>query len=133
MSLPGTYSSTGTPAFLRIIPGTIMNHSGWTAHQGTAIVTPAPLQTEEANRFFLDRVSKIPGCRRVEVCGKNAGGEQTLLVYLRRDDLQAEYAVYDLKGQAYDRYPEARLDITVLEEIEEPEAEPSTLTSVTSR
>src|SRR5947207_13356434 len=81
-----------------------------------------PTETEKANRLFLERVRQIPGVVHVEPDGGQTMGEQSFRVYLRDGDLDAEYCVYDLKGELYDTYPEARLRVLVLEASDLPEA-----------
>ena len=75
-----------------------------------------PTDTEKANALFLSRVQQMPGVLCVEPYGGRTVGEQPFRVYVRKDDLEAEYAVYDLRGELYEQYSSARLDVWVLEE-----------------
>ncbi len=47
--------------------------------------------------------------------GAEGPGVSAFHVYLRPDNRDTEYAVYEVKGQVYDRYPDAYLDVVVLE------------------
>lgn len=58
----------------------------------------------------------ITGVVRVEACGNGQAGEQPVYVYVRDGDTEAEYAVYRLRGQMYDQFPEAHLEIALFEE-----------------
>jgi len=70
----------------------------------------------QANSLFLQLVNNVPGVVHVEPFAGAAVGEQSLRVYVRAGDPDAERAVYQAKGHVYDRYPEAGLDVEVLEE-----------------
>jgi hypothetical protein len=71
---------------------------------------------EKANQFFLQRVRQLSGVLRAEPQGGEASEYLSVKIYLRKGDLNTEYSVYQLKGQTYDRFPEARLDVWVLHE-----------------
>jgi hypothetical protein len=81
-----------------------------------------PTENEKANQLFLERVRQIPGVIHVEPYGGQVIGEQSFRVYLRNGDLDAEYCVYDLKGEMHVNFPDARLEVYVLEESDLPEA-----------
>jgi hypothetical protein len=87
---------------------------------GTAAV-PEETQTGKANRLFLERVQSLAGVIHAEAYGGPTLGEQSIRVHVRRDDPQTEYAVYDLKAEVYQQYPEACLRVDVWLE-DEPEA-----------
>jgi hypothetical protein len=87
---------------------------------GTSLVPPPPSDMENAGRLFGEEVGRLPGVLRVEQWGEEGPGVPTFHVFLRPDDRDTEYAVYEVKGQVYDRYPEAYLDVVVLEAIDSP-------------
>ena len=76
----------------------------------------------QANSLFLQLVKNVPGVVHFEPFGGVAIGEQSFRVYVRDGDLAAERAVSQAKGSVYDRYPEAGLDVEVLEESDLPQA-----------
>lgn len=76
----------------------------------------------QANGLFLQLVKNVPGVVRVEPLGGTTVGEQSFRVYVRDSDAEAERAVYETKGRVYDRYPDAGLDVEVLEESDLPQA-----------
>jgi hypothetical protein len=83
---------------------------------GASTLAPPPLsERERAGRLFAEEVGRLPGVLRVERWGDDLPGAPTFHVYLRADDSETEYAVYELKGQVYDRCPEAYLEVVVLE------------------
>jgi hypothetical protein len=82
---------------------------------GTALAPPPHSDMEKACRLFGEEVGRLPGVLRVERWGEVGPGAPTFHVYLRPDDRETEYAVYEVKGQVYDRYPGAYLDVVVLE------------------
>ena len=86
---------------------------------GTALAAP-PSNNEEAGRFFAEKIGRLPGVVRVERWGAEGPGAPAFHVYLRPDDRETEYAVYEAKGQVYDRYPDAYLEVVVLEAIDVP-------------
>jgi hypothetical protein len=71
--------------------------------------------TEKAKREFYRRASRLEGVLRVERDNHKPVAEQSFSVYVHQGDLEAEYRVYELKGELYRRYPEARLDAEVFE------------------
>jgi hypothetical protein len=75
-----------------------------------------PTVNEKASLLFLERVRQIPGVVQVEAYGGETIGEQSFRVYLRADDVEAEYGVYHLKAKIYTLFPEARLSVSVFEE-----------------
>lgn len=85
------------------------------ANAGGTAVAPSPSDAEKAGQLFGQEVRRLPGVLRVERCGEEGQGAPTFHVYLRPGDRETEYAVYELKGRAYDHYPEAYLDVVVLE------------------
>jgi hypothetical protein len=85
---------------------------------GTAVAPIPPADTETAHRLFEEEVGRLPGVLRVERWGEEGSGAPTFHIYLRPDDRDSEYAVYEVKGQVYDRFPEAYLDVVVLEAID---------------
>ena len=78
----------------------------------------APEETiaAKANTLFEQLVRQVPGVVHVEAFGGEAAGEQSFRVYVGDDDLDAESGVYQAKGRVYDQYPEAALDVEVLEQ-----------------
>jgi len=84
---------------------------------GTAVALPPPSAMETAHRLFREEVGRLPGVLRVEQWGEAGLGAPTFHIYLRPGDRDTEYAVYEVKGQVYDRYPETYLDVVVLEAI----------------
>jgi hypothetical protein len=85
---------------------------------GTALAPPPPSDTEQAGQFFAEEVGRLPGVLQVEWWGEEGSGAPTFHVYLRPDDRDTVYAIYEVKGQVYDRYPDAYLDVVVLEAID---------------
>ena len=88
---------------------------------GDAGNEPEGTDTEKGNRLFLERVRDVPGVVHVEPVGGKTIGEQSFMVYVRDGDLDAEYGVYRVKGEVYDRYPDARLCVELLEQSDIPE------------
>lgn len=86
-------------------------------------------ETQKANQLFLERIRTSPGVVHVEPFGGANCGGQSFRVYLRDGDLKAEYGVYELTGEILDQYPEARLDVTVLEESDLPRDPSSPVTA----
>ena len=91
---------------------------------GGITLAPLPLcDSERAGDLFAEEVGRLPGVLRVERWGQErsdarvGSGAPTFHVYLRPDDREAEYAVYELQGQVYDRFPEAYLEVVVLDAI----------------
>jgi hypothetical protein len=82
---------------------------------------PGATETEKGNRYFLRRVQEIPGVVHVEPIGGSHISEQSFIVYVGDGDIAAEYGVYGVKGEVYDRYPGAQLRVEVLEESDLPE------------
>jgi hypothetical protein len=76
----------------------------------------------QANDLFLQLIKIVPGVVHVEPFGGVVAGEQSFRVYVRDGDPEAERAVYQTKGAVYDRYPDAGLDVEVLEESDLPQA-----------
>jgi hypothetical protein len=74
---------------------------------------------ETAHRLFEEEVGRLSGVLRVERWGEEGSRTPAFHVYLRPDDRETEYAVYEVKGQVYDQFPEAYLDVVVLEAIDE--------------
>ena len=62
---------------------------------------------------------------QVETFGGQAIGEQSFRVYVRDSDLDAEYGVYQVQGEIYDQFPEARLTVELLEQSDIPKASPT--------
>lgn len=85
------------------------------ANVGGTALAPPPSDNEKAGQLFWEEAGRLPGVLRVERWGEEGQSVPTFHVYLRPGDRDTEYAVYDLKGQAYDHYPEAYLDVVVLE------------------
>jgi hypothetical protein len=73
-------------------------------------------QTGQAKSEFLDRVTGLTGVLRVERDSDKPIAEQTFQVFVAVSDIEAEYRIYDLKGELYRRFPEARLDAEVFED-----------------
>jgi hypothetical protein len=88
------------------------------ADAGGTALAPPPSDNEKAGQLFGEGVGRLPGVLRVERWGEEGHGAPTFHVYLRPEDRDTEYAVYELKGQVYDHYPEAYLDVVVLEAID---------------
>lgn len=84
---------------------------------GGIALAPPLSDNEKAGRLFAEEVERLPGVLRVERLDEEGHGAPTFHVYLRPEDRETEYAVYELKGQVYDHYPEAYLDVVVLETI----------------
>jgi hypothetical protein len=80
----------------------------------------AATEIREANCLFFEQAQQLPGILRVEPCRGETLGDQAFRVYFRENDLDAEYSIYQLKGKIYDRYPLARLDVTVFEAVDTP-------------
>ena len=74
----------------------------------------AETDVEKAGREFLQRVGSLAGVLRVEQDSDSAIAEPSFRVYVRRDDPEAEYKVYQVECDIYHRYPEARLEVLVL-------------------
>jgi hypothetical protein len=85
---------------------------------------PEGTDTEKGNRLFLERVRHVPGVVHVEPFGGKTIGEQSFMVYVRDGDLDAEYGVYRVKGEVYDRYRDAQLRVELLEQSDIPEGHP---------
>jgi hypothetical protein len=90
------------------------------ANAGGIALAPPPSENEKAAQFFADEVGRQPEVLRIERWGEEGQGAPTFHVYLRPDDRDTEYAVYELKGRIYDLYPAAYLDVVVLETLSEP-------------
>jgi hypothetical protein len=86
-----------------------------TKDAGVTYLDPAS-QTEHAKSEFLDRVNELAGVLRVERDSDKPIAEQTFRVFVGVSDIEAEYRIYDLKGELYRRFPEARLDAEVFED-----------------
>src|SRR5437588_10602813 len=85
--------------------------------QARQLVTPhGATDTEKANSLFLEQAQRMPGVLRVEPYGGKTIGEQSFRVFVRKEDIETEYRIYDLQGELYERYPGVRLDVWVLEE-----------------
>src|SRR5260370_20011744 len=87
-------------------------------HGRPALAPHRSADTEKAGRLFGEEVGRLPGVLRVERWAETGPGAPTFHIYLWPDDRDTEYAVYELKGQVYDRYPEAYLEVVVLEAID---------------
>jgi len=87
---------------------------------GTAVAPLPPADTETAHRLFAEEVGQLHGVLRVERWGDEGSAAPTFHIYLRPEDRDTEYEVYELKGRVYDRFPDAYLDVVVLEAIDEP-------------
>jgi hypothetical protein len=90
-----------------------------------AAVEPPTIGADAVDQLFAEEVRRLPGVLRVEHCGQergNAGGAAapTFHIYVRPGDREAEYAIYELQGQVYDRFPEAYLEVVVLDAIGAP-------------
>ena len=79
-------------------------------------------ETEKGNRWFLERVRGVPGVVHVEPFRGKTLGEQSFAVYVRDGDVAAEYGVYAVEGEVYNRYPDAQLRVEILEQSDLPEA-----------
>jgi hypothetical protein len=90
------------------------------AARTTGITAPKETARERASRLFLARVRDVPGVVLVETFGGETLGEQSVRVYVRDGDLDAEYGVYRVQGEVYDEVPEARLGLELLEESDIP-------------
>src|SRR5258708_1973930 len=90
---------------------------------GGTTLAPPPSDNERAGDLFAEEVGRLPGVLRVERWGQERsdarGGSAapTFHIYVRPNDREAEYAVYELQGQVYDRFPEASLEGAVLDPI----------------
>jgi hypothetical protein len=94
--------------------------SALSPNAGETSVAPAPFsEMETTHRLFEEEVGRLPGVVRIERWGEEGSRTPTFHVYVRPDDRDAEYAVYEVKGRIYDRFPEAYLDVVVLEAIDE--------------
>jgi hypothetical protein len=83
---------------------------------GSTAVAPLPSSdAETAHQLFVEEVGRLPGVLQVEQWGEEESGFPTFHIYLRPDDRDTEYAVYEVKGRVYDRFPDAYLDVVVLE------------------
>jgi hypothetical protein len=80
----------------------------------------AATEIREANCLFFEQVQQLPGILRVELCRGERMEDQAFRVYFHEHDLEVEYSIYQLKGKIYDRYPRARLDVTVFEAVDNP-------------
>ena len=87
-------------------------------------LTPPKSQTEQAKAEFLRRVIKLTGVLRVERNSDKLIAEQTFRVFVGEADIDAEYRVYDLKGELYRRFPKAHLDVEVFEDTVSTVADP---------
>jgi hypothetical protein len=85
---------------------------------GTA-VEPSPSGAEMASQRFAEEISRLPGVIRVARWG-DEGAAPTFHVYVRPGDRETEYAIYELQGQVYDRFPEAYLEVVVLDALDTP-------------
>jgi hypothetical protein len=90
------------------------------ANAGGTALAPPPSDNAKAGQLFWEEVGRLPGVLQVERWGEEGHSAPTFHVYLRPDDRDTEYAVYELKGRVYDHYPEAYLDVVVLETINAP-------------
>jgi hypothetical protein len=86
----------------------------------TLAAPPPPFDNAQAGRLFGEEVGRLPGVLRVEWWGEEGPGAPTFHVYVKPDDYETECAVYEAKGQIYDRYPEAYLEVVVLAAIGKP-------------
>ncbi len=86
---------------------------------GTALASPLSVN-EKAGQLFGEEVGRLPGVLRVERWDEEGQSTPTFHVYVRPDDRDTEYAVYELKGQVYDQYPEAYVEVVVLETVDAP-------------
>jgi hypothetical protein len=87
---------------------------------GTALALPPTADNEKAGRLFAQEVGRLSGVLRVEQWGEAGSGAPAFHVYLRPNDRETEYAVYEVKGRVYDRFPDAYLDVVVLEAFDAP-------------
>jgi hypothetical protein len=87
------------------------------ANAGVTALAPSLSHHEEAGQLFAEEVGRLAGVLWVERWSEEGPGVPTFHVYLRPDDRDTEYAVYELKGRVYDRFPAAYLDVVVLEAI----------------
>jgi hypothetical protein len=87
--------------------------------RGTA-VAPPPSGTGTAGQLFEAEAGRLAGVLRVERWGEDGSCAPTFHIYLRPGDRETEHAVYEIKGQVYDRFPEAYLEVVVLEAIDGP-------------
>jgi hypothetical protein len=71
-----------------------------------------------ATQHFLEAVSRLPGVLRAEVVAGSPSGEPACQGYLRPGDEGAEEAVYAEKGRVYELFPDARLDVWVLDAVQ---------------
>jgi hypothetical protein len=78
------------------------------------IESPAETDAEKARREFLQRVGSLDGVLRIELDSDSPIAEPSFRVYVRSDDPEAEYRVYDVECDIRRRYTEARLDVLVL-------------------
>jgi hypothetical protein len=90
------------------------------ASAGGAVLAPPLSNKERAGQLFGEEVGRLPGVLRVERWSEEGSGALTFQVYLQPDDRDTEYAVYELKGRVYDLYPDAYLDVVVLDTISGP-------------
>jgi hypothetical protein len=79
----------------------------------TAGTVPEKTETEKAHQLFLERVRSMAGVIHADAYGGQTLGEQSIRVHVRRDDQETEYAVYDLKAEVYQQYPDACLRVDV--------------------
>ncbi len=92
--------------------------SSSTVVSNTPGTPPAVSDAVQAARLFAEEVARLPGVLRIENWSEEDSGTPVFHVTLRPSDRQTEDAVYELKGQAYDHYPEACLEVVVLEAAE---------------
>src|SRR3954452_9653518 len=71
----------------------------------TAVAPLPPSDTEPAHRCFAEEVGRLSGVLRVEQWGEDGSATPTFHVYLRPEDRDTKYEVYELKGRVYDRFP----------------------------
>ena len=72
-----------------------------------------------ATQHFLEAVRRLPGVLRTEMLTESPSGEPVCQVYLRPGDEAAEEAVYVEKGRVYELFPEAHLDVWLLDDVQE--------------
>jgi hypothetical protein len=101
-------------------PGSAGESSQSISPNAGSIATAAPTRSssQEAGRLFAEEIERLAGVLRVERWDEVGPCSPTFHVYVRPDDRDTEYAVYELHGQIYDRYPDAYLEVVVLEAIE---------------
>ncbi len=71
-------------------------------------------QTEQANRAFLNAVQNIPGVLAAKLYGGKTLAEQSIVVVIPAMQSSTSGQVFELEGEVFRAYPDARLDVRVI-------------------